>query len=106
MKRNLLIILSIVFALFVSCATYTSFLHNEYDVYYTEKQIDSVCQIERIPYIGEGWKQSSIINEWNNTYMNQHFYVRDMDSIIIVYIATDLDSIYKFRKRITKKVKQ
>jgi hypothetical protein len=81
-------------------------MHNEFDGYYTDKQVDSICRVERIPYIGEQWRYTGIVNERNGQYIGQYFYIIDQDTLTIVYSATDMDSLYRFKKRISKKVKR
>ena len=81
-------------------------MHNEFDGYYTDKQVDSICRVEHIPYIGDQWKRTGIINERTGKYVEQRFYIIDRDTLTIVYSTTDMDSLYRFKKRISKKVKR
>ena len=107
MKRNLKLVISSLILLFViSCTTYKYLLHNEFDGYYTDKQVDSICRIERIPYVGEQWRTTALRNEHTGQYVEQGFYIINQDTLTIVYSVTDMDSLYRFKKRISKRIKQ
>ena len=77
-----------------------------FDGYYTDKQVDSICRVEKIPYMGEQWRTTGMLNEHTGQYVEQGFYVINHDSLTVVYSITDMDSLYRFKKRISKKVKQ
>ena len=81
-------------------------MNNQYDIYVNDKQIDSICQIEKIPYIGEQWKQLQFQDYESKLGIDQYLYIRDIDTIQYIYTITNLDSMYKFKKRIVKKIKE
>lgn len=75
-------------------------LTNDFNCYYTQEQVDSVCRVEKIP---------TNLNKWNNMVqvadsipLNQYIYIKSTDSTRTVWTLTDLDSLYKFKKKTLK----
>lgn len=96
MKR--LILLITLLLVFACGPTYQ--LINDYDMYYTQEQADSVCVVERIP---------KNLNKWTLMYMSddstafkQYNYIKSTDSTQVIWTLTDLDSLYKFKKKTLK----
>lgn len=100
-------IISLLCLLCICCGT-TYTLTRNFDYRFTERyKIDSVCQKENIPSNLELWKNNAVVvyNEEQALLMNQYFYIIDRDSIEITYTFTDLDSLYRLKKRTLEKHK-
>lgn len=95
MKKIILIILLLLFA----CSP-VYHLSNDFNHYYTQEQVDSVCRVERIPDNLNKW--SPMIQYNDSIAFKQYIYIRTMDSTQIVWTLTDLDSLYKFKKKTLK----
>ena len=80
-------------------------MYNQYDSYYTEAQIDSICINEGIPNV-YNWEKVGYKDWESQDSIYQYVYINDWDTIQYVYSVTPLDSLYKFKKRITKKIKK
>ena len=96
MKR--LILLITLLLVFACGPTYQ--LVNDYDMYYTQEQVDSICVVERIP---------KNLNKWTLMYMSddstafkQYTYIKSTDSTQVIWTLTDLDSLYKFKRKTLK----
>lgn len=100
-------IISLLCLLCICCGT-TYTLTRNFDYKFTERyKIDSVFQKENIPSNLELWKNNAVIidNEEQTSLINQYFYIIDRDSIEITYTFTDLDSLYRLKKRTLEKHK-
>lgn len=93
------IILFLIILLVFACGP-TYHLTNDFNCYYTQEQVDSVCRVERIP---------TNLNKWNTMVqiadtipLNQYIYIKSTDSTHVVWTLTDLDSLYKFKKKTLK----
>ena len=106
MKRNLKAILIRILVILVSCASYKYVTYNQFDSYVSKQQVDSICISERIPLVGDAWKSSGFVDSETQTPIKQYFYIIDKDTMNVVYTVTDLDSIYRFKKRPTNKVRK
>lgn len=96
MKR---LILLITLLLIFACGPIYQ-LSTDYDTYYTQEQVDSVCVVERIP---------NDLNKWTPIYMSdgstafkQYTYIKSTDSTQVIWTLTDLDSLYKFKRKTLK----
>lgn len=96
MKR---LILLITLLLIFACGPIYQ-LSTDYDTYYTQEQVDSVCVVERIP---------KNLNKWTPIYMSdgstafkQYTYIKSTDSTHFIWTLTDLDSLYKFKRKTLK----
>ena len=100
-------IIGLLCLLCICCGT-TYTLTRNFDYRFTERyKIDSVCVVERIPTDMSLWKNNAVIadNEEQTILINQYFYIIDRDSIEITYTFTDLDSLYRLKKRTLEKHK-
>lgn len=100
-------IIGLLCLLCICCGT-TYTLTRNFDYKFTERyKIDSVFQKENIPSNLELWKNNAVIidNEEQTSLINQYFYIIDRDSIEITYTFTDLDSLYRLKKRTLEKHK-
>jgi hypothetical protein len=59
--------------------------------------------VENIPLIGSDWTHMSLKDDESGKRISQSCYIINQDSIVIVYSATTMDSLYKFKKRISKR---
>lgn len=70
---------------------------------YNSYQLDSVCNIERIPYDLEQWHNNFFYDYETNEKINQYIFVKNQD---VIYTITVDDSIYYFTKRIVQKIQK
>lgn len=101
--KNILkyIFAALICTIIISCGT-TYTLSRNFDYKFTERyKIDSVCVVERIPTDMSLWKNNNVISgsESEVSFIRQYFYIIDRDSIEITYTFTDLDSLYRLKKR-------
>ena len=96
MKRLILLIT----LLFVFACGPTYQLYNDYNMYYTREQVDSVCMVERIPKNLNKWVPISMSDD--STAFKQYTYIKSTDSTHFIWTLTDLDSLYKFKRKILK----
>lgn len=67
----------------------------------TIEQVDSIKRIEKLPISWEKYKSVVMITETSS--FEQYIYVRRTDSTEVVYTITDLDSLYRFKKKTVQK---
>lgn len=100
MKRFIISCLLILFLLFSCGPSYV--LTNNFNYRFNDiKQIDSVCNIERIPKNFE--KYNSMVMYSDSTSFEQYVYIKRTDSTEVIYTITDLDSLYQIRKKTVQK---
>lgn len=96
MKRLILLItLLLVFA----CGPIYHLTH-DYNEYYNQEQVDSVCRAEKLPKNLDKWSSMTMYED--SSHFSQYVYIRSNDSIQVVWTLTDLDSLYKFKKKTLK----
>lgn len=96
MKRFIILIL-ITICLIFSCGP-TYILTNNFDNrLQTIEQVDSIKRIERLPISWEKYKSVVMMTETSS--FEQYIYIRRTDSTEVVYTITDLDSLYRFKKK-------
>lgn len=83
---------------------------NSYNGYVTQYQLDSLCNVEQIPYLSEKWISYEFLDpEDNSRKIYQYTYIKSFmnkNNDEIIYVVTNKsDSIYKFTKRVTTKIK-
>ena len=76
-------------------------LTNDFNHYYTQEQVDSVCNIEKIPKNLNKWSQMTQYVD-DSTAFRQYIYIKSTDSTQTVWTLTNLDSLYKFKKKTLK----
>jgi hypothetical protein len=80
-------------------------MNNQFNTYCTYQQVDSICVVEQIPGFESNYWKSISYSDWDTKdEIKQYFYIIDKDTLQYVYTVTDLDSLYQFKKRVTKKV--
>lgn len=81
-------------------------MFNSYSGYYTKMQIDSICNKERIPFIDDNkWNTMGYFDAEDSVVIKQYVYIKNVNEnkkkeIEQTFICTDLDSVFKFNKRI------
>lgn len=100
-------ILTLLFLFISGCASYKYVMYNEIDATFNKYQIDSLCDVNNIPDDLSYWKNVNYLDYETNALIQQYLYIVN-DSVDATYTITILysDSLYKFKKRITKKIKQ
>lgn len=93
-----------------SCTVHYN-MFNSYNGYYNKMQIDSICNKEKIPFIDDiNWNTMGYFDAEDSVVIKQYVYIRNVvcnkkKSSEETFICTDLDSLYKFNKRILIKEK-
>lgn len=103
-KKTLLGFLCGLIFMVCACSPYKYVLSNQFDSFYQQEQVDSICNVERIPSNLDKWKSYVLLDGETNNPIPQYFYITKNDSLEYVYTLTDLDSLYRFKKRVTKRV--
>lgn len=93
------LVLSIILLLVFACGPVYQLSHN-FNMYYTQEQVDSVCNVERIPKNLDKWDNMTMYDD--SAVFNQYMYIKSNDSTQTVYTLTDLDSLYNFKKKTLK----
>lgn len=102
MKKILSFIVSLIFIM--SCASPYYMVHN-FNGYYTDKQVDSICRVEKIPSIDkkDTWVKFQMLDGESDNLITQYTYVKyvktEESKNEITYVCLDLDTINKFTKR-------
>ncbi len=102
MRKLFIFCLVIIFS--VSCATHYT-LFNSYSGKFYKNEVDSICRVEKIPYINENlWVVFYLMDHETQNGIKQYTYIRkfknkDNKDVEQAFIAIDLDSLYKFTKR-------
>lgn len=100
MKKFIISCLLILFLVFSCGPTYV--LTNNFDNRLrTIEQVDSIKRIERLPISWEKYK--SVVMRTETAFFEQYIYIRRTDSTEVVYTITDLDSLYRFKKKTVQK---
>ena len=93
------IILFLIILLVFACGPIYN-LTNDFNCYYTQEQVDSVCYVERIPKNLDKW---NTMNQFIDSIpLKQYVYIKSTDSTQTIWTLTDLDSLYKFKKKTLK----
>jgi hypothetical protein len=83
-----------------SCAP-TYVLRNRFDDYYTKSQVDSILVKEGLPQDLSVWNKGYMVGDDKNI-VTQYMFLPKRDTA--VYIITDCDSMYRFKKRVKIKL--
>ena len=92
-------IIAVVFILCSCSPTYV--LRNRFDSYYTKTQVDSILVNEGLPLDLSLWNKGQMVDEDRNL-LTQYMFIPKRDTAL--YVITDCDSIYRFRKRVKIKL--
>ena len=76
-------------------------LRNRYDSYYTRDQVDSILINEGLPQDLSKWNKGYMVDDDKNI-VTQYMFLPKQDTA--VYIITDCDSMYRFKKRVKIKL--
>lgn len=95
--KKLIIGLVIGLTLLFSCGP-SYVLTNDFNYTFDNfRQLDSVCTFERLP---KNWaKYTPMVMSNDSISFEQYVYVRRTDSTEVVYTITDLDSLWRIRKK-------
>lgn len=100
MKGFIISCLLILFLVF-SCGPSYVLTNNFDNKLQTIEQVDSIKRIERLPISWEKYKSIVMMTETSS--FEQYVYIRRTDSTEVVYTITDLDSLYRFKKKTVQK---
>lgn len=96
MKKVLLFFLIIIL---IGCGS-TSVLVNNYDYKFRKvEQLDSVMNVERLPKNLDKYEKMTFYIEEDSIIIKQYVYIKSNDSSSIIFTITDLDSLYRIRKK-------
>lgn len=96
MKKVLLFFLIIIL---IGCGS-TSVLVNNYDYKFRKvEQLDSVMKVERLPKNLDKYEKMMFYIEEDSIIIKQYVYIKSNDSSSIIFTITDLDSLYRIRKK-------
>lgn len=96
MKKVLLFFLIIIL---IGCGS-TSVLVNNYDYKFRKvEQLDSVMKVERLPKNLDKYEKMTFYIEEDSIIIKQYVYIKSNDSSSIIFTITDLDSLYRIRKK-------
>lgn len=94
MKKIILLFIAL---LIYACGGPSYLMTRNFDKYYNIHQVDSVCKIERIPSDLNKWSRMAMADD--STAFYQYMYRKANDSIEFVWTITELDTVYRFKKR-------
>lgn len=96
MKKVLLFFLIVIL---IGCGS-TSVLVNNYDYKFRKvEQLDSVMKVERLPKNLDKYEKMTFYIEEDSIIIKQYVYIKSNDSSSIIFTITDLDSLYRIRKK-------
>lgn len=100
MKKLIIGFIIAIFFIFSCGPSYV--LTNDFNYKFNNfRQLDSVCTVERLP---KNWaKYTPMVMYSDSTSFEQYVYVRRTDSTEVIYTITDLDSLWKIRKKTVQK---
>lgn len=75
-------------------------LTGDFDNYYIQEQVDSVCKVEKIPQNLDKWSKMTMTDDSTSFY--QYMYIKSTDSSQTIWTLTDMDSLYRFKKKTLK----
>jgi hypothetical protein len=96
MKRFIILILLTICLVFSCGPSYV--LTNDFNYKFNNfRQLDSVCTVERLP---KNWaKYTPMVMYSDSTSFEQYVYIRRTDSTEVIYTITDLDSLWRIKKK-------
>lgn len=94
MKKIILLFIAL---LIYECGGPSYLMTRNFDKYYNMHQVDSVCKVERIPSDLNKWSRMAMTDD--STAFYQYMYRKANDSIEFVWTITELDTVYRFKKR-------
>ena len=104
MKKIIIIILSALF-LVMSCSP--RIMMNSLKGTYNEYQLDSICNVERLPYDLSKWYGTFIYNYETNEKIDQYVFIKEYSrKSEVIYTITVEDSTYYFTKRVVEQIQK
>ena len=74
---------------------------------YNEYQLDSICNVERLPDDLTKWHGTYLIDYETNEQIKQYVFIKESNRKgEVIYTITVEDSIYHFRKRVVEKIQK
>ena len=93
--------------LFLSLACSQKIMMNSIKGAYNINQIDSICNVERLPYDLTEWYGSTLYDYETNEKINQYVFIKEYNrKNEVIYTITVNDSTYYFTKRVVEKIKK
>lgn len=101
------IIIFILFSLFLIAACSPKIMKNLIKEKYNEYQLDSICQVEKLPNDMKKWHGSFLYDYETNERIDQYVFIKEYNrkNEVIYTIIVD-DSVYYFTKRIVEQIKK
>ena len=93
--------LVIIASLILCSCSPTYVLRNRFDSYFTKDQVDSILVNEKLPTDLSVWNKGYMVDDDKNI-VTQYMFIPKRDTAL--YVITDCDSIYRFRKRVKIKL--
>ena len=104
MKKIIIIIL---FALFLVMSCSPRIMMNSLKGTYNEYQLDSICNVERLPYDLSKWYGTFIYNYETNEKIDQYVFIKEYSrKSEVIYTITVEDSTYYFTKRVVEQIQK
>ena len=101
------IIIFILFSLFLAFACSPKIMMNSIKGTYNEYQLDSICNVERLPDDLTKWHGTYLIDYETNEQIKQYVFIKESNRKgEVIYTITVEDSIYHFRKRVVEKIQK
>lgn len=99
MKRFIFVFLASILLVFSCGPSYV--LTNDFDYKFSDfRKVDSVCVYERLP---RNWNKYNHMTMGNDSIsFDQYVYVKRTDSTEVIYTLTDLDSLWRVKKKTVK----
>ena len=94
MKKIILLFIAL---LIYECGGPSYLMTRNFDKYYNIHQVDSICKVERIPSDLNKWSRMAMTDD--STAFYQSMYRKANDSTEFVWTITELDTVYRFKKR-------
>ena len=76
-------------------------MRNEYELYLSEYQFDSMCVVEGLPNDFDKWLSMPFADYETKVPLYRYMYINRMDSFEVIYIITKYGDNYELIKRIT-----
>ena len=104
MKKIIIIIL---FALFLAFACSPRIMMNSIKGTYNEYQLDSICNVERLPDVLSKWHTTVFYDDETREKISQYVFIKEFNrKNEIIYTITVDDSTYYFKKRVVEQIKK
>lgn len=104
MKKIIIIIFA---SLFLAFACSPRIMMNSIRGTYNEYQLDSICNVERLPNDLNKWYGTPIYDYETHEKIDQYVFIKEYKwGSEVIYTITAVDSTYHFTKRIVEKIQK